>query len=355
MTDKSIDKITKYLGLLAGGAAVFYMLGFIVINTFTHEIKLPGISWLTDDLYRDSGASFILDMVRVPLFTPHLFFPWLVALYFLALPREKELLSFKTHLSTREPGEIPDKWWARLIFNLKRWGARLILYLSRWRTFFILYFFLTLTFLFAIFYGRLLVYYFYLLDNPLTFYLKGVIDPAREGSLIFFSFVTPMIIVFGVFMNRFRNTLKGDVADNRIYRRFFQASGFLYLAFLLTVPISYGINIYDWSLAHVKNPKAIRYILTEETGERHLETTLSSANVWFIGDFDGKYLFLTKKNAAARGVIAVIDEDNLKHLDFFAEVTGSLRDQMSGSHILVNEEVELPNEPKDVGQFLGFE
>jgi len=332
MSDKNIDKITKYLAILGSGAAVFYILGFIVIKTFTNEIKLEGISLLTDDLYRDSGASFILDMVRVPLFTPHLFFPWLTLLYFLALPREKELLSLKKYLSSEERGKMP----------------------AVWRKVFLLIFLLAATFFLAVDYGRLLPdYSFQLVISALTFYLKDALDPAQKGSLIFFSFITPMILVFGIFIYRFGATLKNGAAGYRIYRRFYQISCFLYAAFLLTVPISYGINIYDWNLARVKNPGAIKYILSEETGKGFEESAPSSSNVWFIGDFGGKYLFLAKKDPTAHGVIALIDQEKLKHLDFFTKMTGSLRQQMIDRSVSADDEAGLPLEAKDVDQFLG--
>jgi len=332
MSDKNLDKITKYLTILGGGAAVFYILGFIVIKTFTHEIKLEGISWLTDDLYRDSGASFILDMVRVPLFTPHLFFLWLALLYFLALPREKELLSLKKYLSSEERGKMP----------------------AVWRKLFFLIFVLAATFLLAVYYGRLLPdYSFQLVISALTFYLKDALDPAQKGSLIFFSFITPMVFIFGIYIYRFSVTLKDGEEGHRIYRRFYQISFFLYVAFLLTVPISYGINIYDWNLARVKNPGAIKYILSEEIGKDFEESATSSPNVWLIGDFGGKYLFLAKKDPAAHGVIALIDQKKLKHLDFFSRMTGSLRQQMFHRPVSANEDVKLPLEAKDVDKFLG--
>ena len=80
----------KILGVVGGGAVVFYTFGFIVVQSYIHSIGLEGMFWFTEDFYEDAGAKFFLTLIGTSLLAFYMFLPFLVGLFFL-LPKEKDI------------------------------------------------------------------------------------------------------------------------------------------------------------------------------------------------------------------------------------------------------------------------
>jgi hypothetical protein len=59
--------LIRAAGALGGGAVVFYVLGFTVVQTYVYKNELGGMFWFTNAFYGDAGAKFLLEMIRAPL------------------------------------------------------------------------------------------------------------------------------------------------------------------------------------------------------------------------------------------------------------------------------------------------
>ena len=113
-SDSVSERFWKGVAALGGAAAVFYALGFTVVQSYAYKNGFFGMFWLTKEFYRDAGATFILDLIRVPMLAPYIFFPLLLVL-FLLIPKNEKLgllCSGKAGLSKRD--------WAKM---LARWGS----------------------------------------------------------------------------------------------------------------------------------------------------------------------------------------------------------------------------------------
>ena len=65
-SDSVSERFWKGVAALGGAAAVFYALGFTVVQSYAYKNGFFGMFWLTKEFYRDAGATFILDLIRVP-------------------------------------------------------------------------------------------------------------------------------------------------------------------------------------------------------------------------------------------------------------------------------------------------
>ena len=300
------QNITKTLAIFGGGAALFYTIGFTIVKTYTYEVGLDGMFWFTKEFYIDAGASFLLEMVRAPLMSPFLFLAYLLLLMSL-LPKEKNLLLFEEDGNTVANKEVSSRK------NLLR--IKLL-------TIFLL---LLATFLYAINYDNLL-------GN--TFFLEFIgyvtLNPANKSfsdthkSLLFFSFVMPMIIAFGILLYRLRLCFSGGHKN----RLFYQIAAVIYIVFFAIIPISYGLHLYDWKLVPVKDPGIFDELSSQVKGESYNAPGEGNLKIWLLGRFGDKYLFFTKNGENGDGVIEVINEGKIRRLNFDPGTSASLRYQM---------------------------
>lgn len=300
------QNITKTLAIFGGGAALFYTIGFTIVKTYTYKVGLDGMFWFTKEFYIDAGASFLLEMVRAPLMSPFLFLLYLLLLMLL-LPKEKNLLLFEEEGSTAKKEEVVASKNLLMIKLL------------------IIFLLLLATFLYAINYDKLL-------GN--TFFLKFIgyvtLNPANkpfsdtQKSLLFFSFVMPMIIAFGILLYRFRLCFSGGHKN----RLFYRIAAVIYIVFFAIIPISYGLHLYDWKLVPVKDSGFFEEVTSAVKGESYDAPGEESLNVWLLGRFGDKYLFFTKKGENGDGIIEVINEGKIRRLNFDPGTSASLRYQM---------------------------
>ena len=300
------QNITKILAVFGGGAALFYAVGFTVVKTYTYKVGLDGMFWFTKEFYIDAGASFLLEMIRAPLMSPFLFLAYLLLLMFL-LPDKKELLYLD-----EEGGALKKK-------GLSSGKNMLLIKLV------IILLLLLATFLYAINYD-------YFLDSEFFLKLTGylTLNPANRSfsdarkSLLFFSFVVPMIIAFGVLVYRFWLRLDSG-RKNRFY---FQTAAAVYIVFFAIVPISFGLHLYDWKLVPVSDPGILEEVSSKGAAEIDNVSDAGSLNIWLLGRFGNKYLFFTKKGETGDGLIEVVNEKKIRRLNFDPGSSASLRYQM---------------------------
>ena len=274
-----MGQLTTILGVLGGCAAVFYAVGFATVQSYVYRYPLDGMFWFTGEFYRDAGAKFLLEFVRTPLVAWYVFFPYLIALYQL-VPRDDKL-------------------------RLAPAGNRPVL-VSQWVKVTVLGVILVLTYVTALAFDVVLG----------TGAGAGAIDFlfVRVGngdvwltakSLAFFTLTAPVVIVSAAFLWRFRGCLAtAGGANRRIYELMLGG----YFVFLAILPISYGFHLYDWRIVPVKAPAALTARLdTAEAGPARMQA-------WLLGEFGGKYVFLTKTSPLSPGVLEAIAASDIKHL-----------------------------------------
>lgn len=320
MEQEDLDKTTKQLtlmqiitwavGTLGAGTALFYALGFSIVNTYVRRVGLEGMFWLTKEFYVDAGANFLLDMIRTPLLAPQLFFIYLFLLSLL-VPKEKNLFIFK-------PTKNGDQSHTGAAFKRKQWIKLSIMFSL-----------IIGTFVFTTFYN-------YVQKNSLFLFVVRIANffdadkalvssllTTRETSLAFFSAVTPLVIIFGGFFYRFRGVF-GERTRSRLY---YQSAFIVYAVFLASIPISYANHLYDWKLVPLKDPQIVEHIINQEADQTLAEIDISSdqepfesnwntTHIWLLGQSDKQYFFLTKSGVYGRGVIEVIDASKIQHLNF---------------------------------------
>lgn len=301
--------ILTALGIMGGGAVVFYILGFVVLKTFTNAINLEGMFPFTEEHYRDAGASFLLEMIRIPFFRPHIFVVYVGILYMLIPKKAKlykeEALSSETK-STDSNSETPAT--AHFIRPQVLQIALLNLILVA-------------TGLYAFGYNDVQ-------ENPrfldlitgTVMNVSGEQFSTEQTSLAFFTFVTPISIIFGLFVARFYARLKSGSQSFLYYK----LSSLVYYIFLVGIPIAYGYHIYDWKLFPIKDGAKISEALAVSNSNR------TFFRIWFLGQFNDKYLFFTKSAYDAPGIIDIIDRGKISHLNFNIKKWDSFRYEMEG-------------------------
>ena len=270
------------VGLVGGGTALFYGLGYTIVNTYIRRVGLEGMFWLPKQFYTDAGATFLLDMVRAPLLSPHLFFGYLLLLTLL-VPRELVRFNPAAKAAGGTAGRISlsNLQWLRLAVVL------LII---------VLMFLLT-------------SFYTVVREDPLFLSVMRAISifDANQASLTssksgmevflaFFSFVTPLVLFFGNFFVQARSVLL-----EKSRRRLYYFAGFVvYVVFLAGIPVSYANHLYDWKLVPLKEPQVVHQILHKDAPDH------SSLRIWLLGQSDDEYVFLTLAEAFGEGVIASV-------------------------------------------------
>lgn len=286
--------IVKIIAALGGGAAIFYAIGFTIVQTYIHKYNLDGMFWITKEFYIDAGSKFFLDMVRSPLLVPYIFLPYLIILYLLIPKREnlREMVSLE-----------------KFAFSLKQWIKFLCLMVL-----------MLGTYVFALSYGGILKNEALIkLVHNLIIDPTGVQSAKLQQSFIFFTLVTPMVVALGILIYRFYGLLEPGSESRILY----SIACIFYLAFLAIVPITYGLHIYGWKMVPIKEPQIIVNLLSKG------ETKASLADeIWLLGQFGNKYLFFKTEKAEVKGIIVFIDEEKIDHLDFDPRKSECLTDVM---------------------------
>jgi len=169
------EKFWKGVAALGGAAVLFYGIGYTIVQSYVYRNGFHGLFWLTKEFYQDAGATFILDLIRVPMLASYIFFPYLFLL-FLLIPKDENLKLFCSGDST-----LSIRQWVKILSLL---GI------------------MTLTGILALCYGNI--------SNKELF--AKLIDLLRrseestlsipEKSLAFCSLVTPVITVMAFFVYR---------------------------------------------------------------------------------------------------------------------------------------------------------
>ncbi len=314
--------LTKVFGTLGGAAVVFYAVGFVAVQSYAYRNGFEGMFWLTNEFYRDAGAKFLLESVRAPLTAWYLVFPYVGLLYVL-IPEGNTL-------------RVQPRRGQRLSVRQMIQTAALVAVMA-------------LTYLIVLSYGDIL-------GNRHVVRLIDVLfrDPTNAASpepkqaLAFFTLVVPITVAVAAFLYRFRGCLKSGASSREVY-------GFVlvaYLVFLAIVPIAYGMHLYDWKTVPVKEPRAL--------GEHYAEAAASGAGaeMWLVGEFGSRYVFLRKDRYTGEGIIEAVDTKDIKHLPLDLTRSGSLKyDMANGTKTLVEayrgifkESIALPQQLPAAGE-----
>ncbi|MFN7571795.1 MAG: hypothetical protein ACK5TK_10155, partial [Betaproteobacteria bacterium] len=79
---KALDLIAAVAALLAP-AAIFYAVGYIVIQTYVVAVRVNATFWFTEHFYREAGASLLLAAIGAAVLLPHVLVPLAAALLLL--------------------------------------------------------------------------------------------------------------------------------------------------------------------------------------------------------------------------------------------------------------------------------
>lgn len=291
---------------IGGGAVLFYVFGFTIVQTYIYRNRLEGMFWLTKEFYIDAGGKFLLEMVRAPLLAFYIFIPYLILLYLL-IPKKENLKDLISSLNELK---------ARMLKSRKSKSRKPKYHFGQWVRLFSLIALAIGTYLFALYYEKVL-------DNNIFRELIYIlfINPTNKQypnlrqSLAFFSLVTPMIVALAILMHRLHGLPKSGIAYYMVM--------ILCLAFFAIIPIAYGFYIYDWQLVRIKEPKIIEKLVPKE------KQKTTSACYWLLGRFGDEYLFFKKEGNEMEGVIESFDKEDIKYLNFNVKESDSLREQMA--------------------------
>jgi hypothetical protein len=277
----------KVLGAIGGAAVVFYAVGFVTVQSFLFRNGYEGMFWITTEFYRDAGAKFVLEMVRAPLTAWYFFLPYLALLYVLFVPRRDDL------------NFAAEAWPQRLLHNAQCFGLVAAM---------------AATYVVALNFGECLGY------KPFATLISGVfIDPtggaseSLKQSLAFFCIVMPMTLAVAIFLFKFYPALKPGAAG----RAWYQFTALSFVVYLAVIPISFGMHLYDWKVVAVKEPRAL--------GERYEAPHITPSQMWFVGEFGGRYVFLRQDVNSPQRIFDSVDMKEIKQLNIDLRDTGSLK------------------------------
>ena len=277
----------KVLGAIGGAAVVFYIVGFVTVQSFLFRNGYEGMFWITTEFYRDAGAKFLLEVVRAPLTAWYFFMPYLALLYFLFVPRRDDL-SFSE-----------ETWPLRLLHNAQCVG--LIAAMAA-------------TYVVALNYDECLM-----LKSVSTTISNVFNDPtggasaSLKQSLAFFSIVMPMSLVAAIFLYKYSAALKPGAAG----RGWYQFTALSFVVYLAVIPIAYGMHLYDWKVVAVKEPRTL--------SERYNAPHVTPGQMWFVGEFGGRYVFLRQDADSPQRIFDSIDVKEIKQLNIDLREPGSLK------------------------------
>lgn len=65
--------VMKFLAGVLTPPAVFYAVGFLIMNAYVSATRLQASFWFTESFYREAGVTFLIDIVMSVAFAPHVF------------------------------------------------------------------------------------------------------------------------------------------------------------------------------------------------------------------------------------------------------------------------------------------
>lgn len=283
--------VLKLAGLLGGAAAVFYALGFTVVQTFVYRHRLDGLFFFSNEFYHDAGAAFLLDMVRAPMLAFYLFLPYLLLLFRLMPATDslkKPLIAVKILRLTRAES------YGLLLLSLMGLTAGVMSFYSE------LAFSLT---------GVRLTNFLFI--DP-----TGANEPRIKGALLFFLLTTPLMIAGARFLYLCGRAGLSKISVHRRYEIFVLG----YALFVAAIPVVYGIHLYDWKIIPVRDPNfSVRPNAVSGGTDRY----------YLVGEFSGKYVFLRRNEFTSRWTIDTFMVDDIKHLKFDLQGSESLKNQIA--------------------------
>lgn len=289
--------IAKVLGGVGGVAVVFYAIGFVAVQSYVYRHGFEGMFWLTNEFYRDAGAKFLLETVRAPLTAWYLVFPYVWLLYLL-VPRGNEL--------NVQPGPGRTMSHGQAIQTLTLLGV------------------MAITYLVVLSYGDILGNWY--VAEAIAFLFRdptNAASPEPKQGLAFFTIVVPVIVAGAIYLHRFQDSLKRGAPSREAYGFFLIA----YVVLLTVVPIGYGMHLYDWKTVPVKEPQMLGASFRDagpnpETGSR-------GSDVWLVGEFGNRYVFLRKSRATGERIIEAVMTADIKRLPLDLTRSGSLKYDLS--------------------------
>lgn len=308
--EKLVKQIGTTLALLGGTVAVFYALGFLVVQCFINSADVAGMFWFSREYYEEAGGKFLVEIVRTPLMKPAFFVLYLAFLVYL-IPGQEAFSKISSE------GGFGKK--IAEIYRLNRIKAGFFLSIT------------TVTYFFVAYFGRWAGSRFFVDSVMPVFFWSQETPNEQKSALLFFSLTVPVIVALAVFIRRL---FKNDSSKSQ-----FGTAISLYILFVSILPISYGRYLYDIKAVPISNPKRM-YELSKITSD-----LTSSSKMWFLGRFGGKYLFLRKDNlitdpnvdirnialGRTEGVVESLNEADVKHMNFTLERADSLRSLMKAS------------------------
>lgn len=308
--EKLVQQIGSTLAALGSAVAVFYALGFLVVQCFINSADVAGMFWFSREYYEEAGGKFLVEIVRTPLMKPAFFVLYLAFLVYLIPGQE----AFSKVSSEGGFGKKITE-----IYRQNRIKAGFFLSIT------------TVTYFFVAYFDRWAGSRFFVDYVMPVFFWSQDTPSEQKSALLFFSLTVPVVFALAVFIRRL---FKNSASKGRL-----GAAVFLYILFVSILPISYGRYLYDIKAVPINNPKRM-YELS------NIKSDLSNASkMWFLGRFGGKYLFLRKDNlitdpkadihtialGRTEGVVESLNEADVKNMNFTLERADSLRSLMKAS------------------------
>lgn len=276
---KFIEKnLLPVIAVLGGGAVIFYVLGFAIVQSFVSTVDLAGMFVFSDQYYVDAGASFIFEAIRVPLMAPHLFFPYLLLLFFL-IPKKQNLIpKNKKEENTGSSGDSDDSYEIEL--SKKQW-SKLSLLLPL----------MCLTVVYLLWYDWISHTGIYT-NIARSRFLSLIYDIQQDSttrSVLFFTILLPVVLVVSYFLYHCRKVGKSDSYSSFAYR----SALIIHIVFLGMIPLSYGTHLYDMTIIPIDEPEIEKMLFgSQKETDGCIDST---QNAWFLGRFDDNYYFFTKR------------------------------------------------------------
>jgi hypothetical protein len=69
-TQSTVESIRNWLLVATSTAVVFFLLGYVIVESFISALEFQGMFWFSDAFYARAGSRFLLDVARSVLFHP---------------------------------------------------------------------------------------------------------------------------------------------------------------------------------------------------------------------------------------------------------------------------------------------
>ncbi len=312
--EESFKKISSPLAVVGGCVAVFYALGFLIVQCFISSANVGGMFFFSREYYEEAGGKFLVDLMRTPLMNPLFTFLYLAFLVYL-VPSRESVSSLHTPEGTtlrQRIAGVPagDAIRAAVLVVIVALTYVFMAYFERAHD------------LFVVSVGRILVKEGDALSQQ---------DIELRKTLLFFGATVPAVVVLGLSLRRLleQSTRKGVTG----------AVCALYVMYVAVLPISYGRYLYDIRAVQLEDPSRIEAFSGTESGSE-------GAELWFLGRFGGKCLFV--RTGKSQPVVESLDEKDVKHMSFSLEHVGTLRVLMKSGKSLNGEFARQAQDVQDV-------